>query len=224
MASNIANARQGLRQINSQLKQGKSVAAVQSVQNALQVMRTNLLKNERTELTELLQNAVQSLKSDPLIKNIFPLSLNYTPGVEAGLGESLKELQVCFSEHVQAEAEEAKRLLDEKKRSWLERGKEELTTNQEKGRATLIALGREYPQDYLLLGNIGEAFLQAKMYEDAVTFLTEALDLRDDNIPLYNAIGIALRELGRFPLAETYYLRASKYLRHDPNLYFNIAR
>ncbi len=224
MASHIANARQGLRQVNSNLKQGKSAAAVQAIQNALQALRTNLLKAERTELTDLLQDAVQGLKGDPLIKKLFPLSLSYTPGNEAMLGESMAELQNCLAEHAQAEAEEAKRIRDEKKRAWLERGKNELTTSQEKGRATLVALGREYAQDYMLLGDIGEAFLQAKMYDEAVTFLTEALDLRDDNIPLYNAIGIALRELQRFELAETYYLRASKYLRNDPNLYFNISR
>ncbi len=224
MSSNIANARQGLRQVNSYLKQGKSAAAVQSIQNALQVMRTNLLKAERTEIAALLQDAVHYLEQDPLIKKLFPLALKYSPGEEAALGESMKELQTCLAEHVQAEAEEAKRLAEEKKRSWFERGKAELANSQEKGRATLVALGREYPQDSSLLGDIGEAFLAVKMYEDAVSYLTEALDLRDDNIPLYNAIGIALRELGRFPLAETYYLRASKYLRHDPNLYFNIAR
>ncbi len=224
MSSSIANARQGLRQVNTQLKQGKSAAAVQAIQNGLQVMRTNLLKAERTEIAGLLQDAVHYLERDPLIKKLFPLTLAYNPGDEAALGESMKELQACLAEHVHAEAEEAQRLAEEKKRAWLERGKEELNTNPEKGRATLMTLGREYPQDSTLLGNIGEAFLAVKMYDEAVSYLTEALDLRDDNIPLYNAIGIALRELGRFPLAETYYLRASKYLRHDPNLYFNIAR
>ncbi len=224
MSSSIANARQGLRQVNSHLKQGKSAAAVQAIQNALQVLRTNLLKAERTEITGLLADAIHYLEQDPSIKKLFPLALKYTPGDEAGLSESMKELQACLAENAQAEAEQAKKLAEEKKRAWFERGKAELGTSIEKGRATLSALGREYPQDSSLLGDIGEAFLAVKLYEDAVSYLTEALDLRDDNIPLYNAIGIALRELGRFPLAETYYLRASKYLRHDPNLYFNIAR
>ncbi len=224
MSENITSVRQALRQVPSQVKQGNSAAAVQAIQNALKTMRSNLLKPERKELTELLDNAVLSLSTDPGVKKIFPLSIKYTPGDEALLGQNMAQLQNCFAEQAQQEAEEAKRQADEKKKQRLEKGKTELATNVEKGRATLISLGRDFPQDAELLGHIGEAFLKAKLYDEAVSFLTEALDLRDDILPLYNSIGIALRELKRFPLAETYYLRASKYLRNDPNLYFNISR
>ncbi len=224
MASTIANARQGLKQVASQVKQGNISAAVQSIQNALKIMRTNLLKPERKELEELISSAVSQISIDPNLKQIFPLALNYTPGEESLLVQSMNELQSCLAEQRQAEAEEAKRLKEEKKLQRLEKGKAELAVNVEKGRATLIALARDNHQDADLLGKIGEAFLEAKLYEEAVSYLTEALDLKEDIIPLYNSIGMALRELKRFPLAETYYLRASKYLRHDPNLYFNIAR
>ncbi len=225
MSDNIATIRQTLRQVPSQVKQGNSSAAVQAIQNGLKVMRGGtLLRPERKELTELLENAVMSLSMDPGVKALFPEPLTYTPGNEAQLSDNINQLQASLATQAHNEAEEARRLAQEKKMQRLEKGRAELSSNVDKGRATLLSLGRDYPQDAQLLGDIGEAFLKAKLYDEAVTFLTEALDLRDDILPLYNSIGIALRELKRFPLAETYYLRASKYLRNDPNLYFNISR
>ncbi len=225
MAENIASIRQSLRQAPSQVKQGNIAAAVQSIQNGIKIMRGGtLLKAERKELEDLIDASVMNLNLEPTVKQLFPLAIAYTPGGEAALADSMNELQSCLAEQAQNSAEEAKRLTQEKKMQRLEKGKAELTTNVEKGRATLLTLGRDYPQDAVLLGDIGEVFLKAKLYDEAVTFLSEALDLRDDILPLYNLIGMALRELGRFPLAETYYLRASKYLRNDPNLYFNISR
>ncbi len=225
MSITLVTARQGLRQVQSQVKQGNSVAAVQAVQNALSVMRGALMQSERKELTALVDDAVFCLSSDPLVKQIYPSTLSYTAGDEAALSESLRELLVSITAHVQEEAEEAQRATDAKKRATFERGKQELSsTNPLKGKATFNSLRREFPQDAALLGDMGEALLAVKMYEEAVEFLSEALDLREDMVSGYNNIGIALRELKRFEIAEVYYLRASEYLRTDPNLYFNIAR
>ncbi len=225
MSGHIANARQGLRQVSSNLKQGKSAAAVQAIQNALGVMRENLMKSERKEFSDLLDQAIALLRLDPLVRQIFPSELNYTPGKESELAQSMKDLQSCFAEHAHQEAVEAQRLQEEKKRLAFARGKEELaSSNPTKGKNTFAVLKREHPQDAELMGDMGVALLEMKMYEEAVEFLSEALDLREDSLHLYNSIGIALRHLQRFPTAEIYYLRASKYLRTDPNLYFNIGR
>ncbi len=225
MSANIAGARQGLRQVQSHIKQGNTAAIVQAMQNGLAVMRGSLMKSERTEFNELMLNAVEGLKMDALIKQVFPMPITYTPGNEALLADTLKEIQTGLAEHAHKEAEEARRIREEKKRATFERGKEELSSGQEaKAKHTFQTLKREYPQDVELMGNMGQALLEFKQYEEAVEFFSEALDLREDMLPLYNSIGIALRALGRFDTAETYYLRASKYLRTDPNLYFNIAR
>ncbi len=225
MSASITGARQGLRQAQTQIKQGNVAAAVQAIQTALTVMRGSLMKSERTELSDLVAGVVDALKYDPLIKQIFPMELAYIAGGEIILADTLKELQGALATHVHEQAEEAKRLAEEKKRATFERGKTELSEGQEsKGKHTFQLLKREFPQDVDLMGNMGQALLQYKCYEEAVEYLSEALDLRDDMLPLYNSIGIALRALGRFDTAEVYYLRASKYLRNDPNLYFNIAR
>ncbi len=225
MSHTLVIARQGLKQVQSQVKQGNAVAGVQALQVGLAAMRENLMSSERKEFTELVSNAVEFLKGDPLVKQLFPESLNYTPGKEADLNESLKELQKRFMEHMQEQAEEARRLTEEKKQASFERGKAELLSgNIAKGKSTFAILKREFPQDEMLIGDMGEVLLSVKMYEEAVEFFTEALDLRDDMVSVYNSIGIALRELKRFDVGETYYLRASQYLRTDPNLYFNIAR
>jgi tetratricopeptide (TPR) repeat protein len=76
----------------------------------------------------------------------------------------------------------------------------------------------------MLRGEMGQVLLEAKRYAEAVEYLKNALDMSPELLPLYNLIGIALRKLDRFEVAEQYYLRASEYMRMDPNLYFNIGR
>ncbi len=225
MAVNIANVRQGLRQVQTNLKQGQSAPAIQAIQNGLSAMRENLMKSERKELSELMVNAVEYLMNDPVVRKIYPCSFIYSQGEEAQLSKCMQELQVCFADYAQEQALEAQRLTEERKRATFEKGKEEVfSSNPMKGKNTFAMLRREFPQDATLMGDMGQVLLEAKLYEEAVEFLSEALDLRDDSLHLYNSIGIALRALQRFPTAETYYLRASKYLRNDPNLYFNISR
>ncbi len=224
MSKDLPKIRKGLAQASSYVKQGKAVAAVQAVQDALQAMNASLLKAERTELTDLIQNALQYISSDSLVRSLFPLQLKYTPGEEALLNDNLKDLYASLSEHTLQEAEAAQRAREEAKRARFAKAVTELGENPTKAMASFKSLARDFPQDAQLMGDMGEALLNAGFYEEAVTYLSEALDMKPDMLPFYNVIGIALRKLERYTLAETYYLRASQYLRMDPNLYFNIGR
>ncbi len=225
MSAEITKARQDLSQALSYVKQGKVVAAVQGIQNALNLLiNTPLMKSERTEFEELIHNALFAIHVDKVIKELFPKPLDFTLGQERELLENMKIISEGLAQHAILMAEEAKKAKEEKKRSTLARAEAELETSPTKGLATLAALKRAYPADPDLFGEIGELLLRAKMYEEAVTYLSEALDLKPDMLPHYNTIGMALRKLERFDVAETYYLRASNYLRTDPNLYFNIGR
>ncbi len=224
MSKDLTNVRKSLAQANSNVKQGKSVAAVQAAQDGLVALSGPLLKNERTEIVELLSDALMYISTDPVVRNIFPLQLQYTPGEEQSLNTTLRDLYNSLSDHVVEQAEKAKKEREEAKIERLSRAIAELGISPMKAQASFKALVRDYPNDAQLLGDIGEGLLRAGLFEEAVTYLTEALDMKPDMLPFYNVIGIALRKLQRFPIAETYYLRASQYLRHDPNLYFNIGR
>jgi tetratricopeptide (TPR) repeat protein len=94
----------------------------------------------------------------------------------------------------------------------------------EKGLQTFAALGKEFPDDPVLRGEMGKFLLEAGHFAVAVEYLKDALDMDPELLPLYNLIAIALRKLDRFETAEQYFLRASEFMRMDPSLYFNIGR
>lgn len=225
MSGELTRARQQLSQVRVFLKQDKVVPAAQAIQSAVGTMlKTPLMKGEREEFTQFIADAVEFFFNNDIVRKNYPLQVNYTPGEERALYDAMKDVMEEFSHLALEEAQALLQAREQKKKVWLQRGIEELRSQPVKGQVTLAALVREYPDDADLRANVGEALLRAGMYEDAVSYLTEALDLKPNMLPYYNLIGIALRRLSRFPLAETYYLRASQYLRDDPNLYFNLGR
>lgn len=225
MSAELTKARQQLAQVRAYLKQNKPVPAVQALQSALLAfLKNQLMKAEREEFERLFGDALAYINNDTAIRAAYPIQIDYAPGQERALYDLATDMLSELGKGELEEAQEQMRLKQQKKKEWFERGVAELATSPQKGKATLVALLREFPDDPMLRGDVGEALLRAQMYEEAVTHLSEALDQRPDILPLYNSIGIALRKLGRFPIAESYYLRASQYLRHDPNLYFNIGR
>lgn len=225
MSADIAKARQLLAQVRTLVKQNQFVPAAQAIQFALNVMlKTALMKSERDKLEKMLTEALDYFTYADAVREAFPMTLTYTPGNERELYELMKDVIVELSRAVVENAQAQAQARDEKKLLWLQRGTQELLELPVKGQATLAALLREYTDDPVLRGQVGEAFLKAGLYEQAVLYLTEALDLKPDMLPFYNTIAMALRKLSRFDVAENYYLRASKYMRHDPNLYFNIGR
>ena len=225
MSAELTKARQQLAQVRVYLKQEKIVSAAQALQSALGVMLKNpLIKTERDEFERLIAEAVDYLSNNTEFRKTYPLVLEYAPGQERALYDVMKDVVAELSRVAVEDAQAQFQAREQRKREWLARGVEELATAPHKALSTLAALVREYSDDAELRGDVGVALLRAKMYEPAVEYLTQALDLKPNMLPYYNMIGMALRKLSRFEAAEAYYLRASQYLRHDPNLYFNIGR
>lgn len=225
MSDELAKARQQLSMIRTHLKQDKVMTAAQSLQSALlAVLKNPLIQNERKEFEKSVADAVQHFNNSEAVSAAYPLKLEYAPGGERALYDATTELLGELTRAAAAVAQEQMEEMERKKREWFARGVAELSHNTMKGQETLSALLRAYPTDPQLRGDVGEALLNAGLYERAVEYLTEALDMKPDMLPYYNIIGIALRKIARFDVAESYYLRASQYLRNDPNLYFNIGR
>ncbi len=225
MSTDISKVRKGLTQVTISMKQNKPVVAVMAALDGVNLLiSTPLMKSERVEISQLIDNALSQISVDPLVRELFPLQLSLVPEQERELANNLRDLITALTENVQQEAHKALSEKEAKKKATFDRAVLELETNTTKALATFSTLSREYPKEAILWGNIGEALLKAKLYEEAVHYLSEALDLKPDMLAFYNIIGIALRKLEQFSTAETYFLRASKYLRNDPNLYFNIGR
>jgi len=226
MSAELTRARQQLSQVRTLLRQDKILPALQGVQSALlTLLKGSLIKTERQEFEQLLQDAASSLAYDATVRKLCPLQLAYTPGQEREFNETLKNLISSLHDMLTEEAQEQLRLREERKRVLLARGKAEFAAREEeKGLQTFTELGQEFPDDPMLRGEMGKILLEAGQYEAAVTYLKNALDMNPELLPLYNLIAIALRKLDRFETAEQYYLRAAEYMRMEPSLYFNIGR
>ena len=226
MSAELTKARQQLSQVRTLLRQGKILPAVQGTQSALlTLLKGQLIKTERQEFEQLLQEAMTYLAHDATVRKIYPLQLAYAPGQERECNETLKDLIGALHDLVAEEAREQLRLREERKRALLARAKAELDGGAtEKGLQTFTVLEQDFPDDPMLRGEIGKILLEASQFETAVEYLKHALEIAPDLLPLYNLIAIALRKLDRFEIAEQYYLRATEYMRMEPTLYFNIGR
>ena len=214
MSQDIVSVRSKIKLVNSSLRQGKPVPAVQAVVSTLRLMlSTPLMKAERDEFAGLVREAIDYINNDAGIRRIYPLALAYTPGEEKRLFEELQELLEVLKEETMSEVEE------------LAKGQEHLDNKDyDSARSVFGAISGEFPDDGNLHGEIGEKYLNAGLYEDAASHYTEAVNLDPNALHNYNRLAIALRKLGRFDVAEDYYMRALPLAPEDPNLLFNIGR
>ena len=226
MSAELTKARQQLSQVRTLLRQGKVLPAVQGVQSSLLTLfKGQLIKTERQEFEHLLQEATAYLANDAAVRKIYPLQLAYAPGQEREFNETLKDLLAALHDMMAEDAQEQLRLREERKRALLAQGKAAFEAQEtEKGLQIFAELGRDFPDDPVLRGEMGKILLETNNYAPAVEYLKNALDMDPKLLPLYNLIAIALRKLDRFETAEQYFLRASEYMRMEPSLYFNIGR
>lgn len=226
MAQELIKARSQLGKVRTFLKQDKYMPAVQGLHDALLVMLKNpLLKNEKEEFARMLQDAVQLLDASKGFHQLIPLKIEYTPGKEKELYNSLKE---CLTELQDSAVKEAKRKLEEleaRKKEELDKGRGMVERKKfDEARGHFSNMMQEFPDDPELKADIGEIWLKNQQYEDAYGYLSQALEESPDSLHLYNRIGIALRKMGLFETAEKYYFKALDIISDDPNLYFNMGR
>lgn len=225
-AADLTKARQQLASIRTYLRMGKPQPAVQALHSTiLTILRTPLMKAERDEFERLLEDGIYLVTADPQVKQIFPLQVTYEHGKERELLEDLRGLLEAFDCTIRDEAEEAMRLLEERKQKMLKEAIDALERGEfDVARTKFQNIAREYKDDSSLIGHIGELLLNAKQYDEAIIYLESALEMSPELAHLYNQIGMALRKVKKFETAEKYYLKASNYLGRDPNLFFNLGR
>ncbi len=226
MSNELSKARQQLSKINSLLKQQKVLPAGQALHDGLVAMIKNpLMKAEREEFEGLLSSAVQIMNNDAGVRKIYPLKLEYQPGAERQLLENIKEMVAAINEATVGDAQEQMALLEQKKQEGLAKGQAHLDNNEyEEAKATFSHLANEHPDDAHLKARIGDSFLKAGFFDDAVNYLADSLELDPSAAFSYNRIGMALRKQHKFSLAEQYYFKALKFIGKDPGILFNLGR
>ncbi|EFL49186.1 TPR repeat-containing protein [Solidesulfovibrio fructosivorans JJ]] len=226
MSSELTKARSQINKVGTLLKQAKPLPAVSALHEAIgAVLRTPLMKSEKEEFSKLITDAVLLLNGDRNLRKVYPLILDYTPGKEKELADTL----VTLLGELQATAvEEAKDIMADMAQriaSGLAEGKGLLEEKRfEEAKQSLEKLAREFPRDADLRARIAELFISGELYEEAFSYLDEAINLSPDQIHHYNRIGIVLRKLHKYDIAERYFMRAVEFAKSDPNLYFNLGR
>ncbi len=226
MSQELIKARSLLTQVRTLLKQQKYMLAVQALHDGLlATLRNPLMKQEKEEFARLLEEAVYQLDSNAGFHRLVPLKITYVLGREK---ELLLVLRQCLEELRNSAVGDARQMLEELERQraeGLEKGRA-LVQNQELDQAKQLFqnLVNEFPTDTELKAEIGDIYLKAQLYEDAYSYLSQALEDSPTSLHLYNRIGIALRKMGLFETAEKYYFKALEMIKNDANLYFNIGR
>lgn len=226
MSTELTKARQQLSMIRTYLRQGKPQPAVQALYSTVAIiLKTPLMKTEREEFERLLDDAVYCLTGDAEVKKIYPIKFNYEPGKERQLLDGMRDLLEAFDSTIKDEAQDYLRMLEERRQNLLKDGETLLEKGDIEGaNQVLKTLAFENKDDSELWGLIGEMYLKAGQFEEAITYLEKALQMSPELAHLYNKIGMALRKVKKFETAEKYYLIASSYLGRDANLFFNLGR
>lgn len=226
MSAELTKARAQINKVGTYLKQAKPLPAVSALYEAVgAVMRTPLIRSEKDEFSKLILDAVLHLNGDRNLRKVYPLILDYKPGTEKELAEQLLNVLT----ELQATAVEAAKdmMADKEQRiaKGLAEGKLLIEEKRyDEAKILLEKLAREFPRDAELRARIAELFIGGELFEDAFTYLDEAIELSPDQIHHYNRIGIVLRKLRKYDIAEKYFMRATEFAKSDPNLYFNLGR
>ena len=226
MSTELIKARTKITSVNKYLKQEKLLPAIVSLHEAIgTIVREPLLKHEKDEFSRFLGDALEKLNNDEGFRKVCPIVLEYRPGDEKNILSQLKDLL----EELQGDAvDEARKMLEaieKAKRDAIEKGRSLAERKKfDKSKAVFDKLLLQYREDTDLKAEIGEIFLKAERYEDALEYLKQALEDFPESVHLYNRIAIVLRKMENFDLAEQYFKQALQYGKKDPGLFFNMGR
>lgn len=226
MSQDLIKARKLLASSGTSLKQEKVQSAAQSIHDAIILIFKNpLMKQEKEEFQNMIQQSLDSLAHNATFRKYYPLVIEYTPGKEKKLLATMKEIISELDSLMQAEAQAHIETISARKQEAIEKGQKHIDAQEfDKAREVYDQLVREYPDDTDLVADIADRFMQAARYKDAFVYLEEALSNDPNAMHLYNRIGIALRKMKDFDTAEKYYLKALELSGKDEYLWFNVGR
>ncbi|WP_462324291.1 tetratricopeptide repeat protein [Desulfoplanes sp.] len=218
--------KQQLSSINTLLKQGKLYAAVNSLHEVLGFfLRTNLLKHEKQEFEQQIEWAVYQLGHDQELKKVFPLLISYQPGEEKKLNNTINELLSTLQAEKSKEASQQLEEWKNRKQRDLEKAQAALDSKEyDKARYLFSKLCKEFKEDMELRADVGERFLNAGLYDEAIDYLKAAYEDNPKSPHVFNKLGMALRRSKNFEEAERFYRQALSTSPNDEYILFNLGR
>ncbi len=226
MSQALFNARKHLAQTSTLLKQGQLLSAVRGAHAGIrQVASSKPMRSEMEELTRLIEDACYAISNNQEIKKLFPLRIEYKPGSEAAVAETLAELADTLESHATSMLPaDLQRVIAEKEEG-LDKGQQQLDQGaHDAARSTFSTLVSKFADDAALSENVGERFMQSGLYEDASQYFEASLAAQQSSPRVFNRLGIALRKIKRYEAAEENFKKAIAIDANDPNLYFNLGR
>ncbi len=224
--SDLTKARRQINSLNSLLKQGKPLAAVTTMHDAIQTfLKSSLMQNEKKEFTKLVEDAVYRLNSNAELRELYPVLLEYEAGKEKELLGYLREIIDTLQEDITSSARESYAELERKKQKELEEARSLIQKEDiDKADALLRKLEREHEGDFELKIEIADIWLNAEQYNKAITHLKNAYKDNPSSVHVFNRLGMALRKLGRVEDSEKAYKQALNLCPKDEYLHFNLGR
>lgn len=226
MSTELIKARSALAGIPGLLKQEKVLPAVLALHDALgHIIRSPLMKSERTDFERSLENAVYHLNVDANLRKIYPIHLQYSPGQEATLRATLLELLGELQENAVQDARALLAERESRKQDGLAKGRQLIQEEKfDPAEKLFDKMLRHYHGDQELRVDMGELFLEAGQFDQAFTYLIDSLQSNPESAHLLNRIGMGLRKMGKCEEAEQCFLKALKLSNEDERLYFNLGR
>lgn len=226
MSADILKAKKQLGEVHMLLKQGKLLAAVSNLHEALGfVLTASLMKHELQTFIEAVDKAAYLIANDRELKKIYPLQVSYKPGEEKEFYASLSNLFAFLQENLTDEANAHLAALEEYKRKQMAMARDLLVANEtDKARIICDRLIEGNPHDLNLKLNIADMFLEFGKYDEALEYLKAAYAENPESAHVFNKLGMALRKSGRLEEAERFYIQALERASKDEYLYFNLGR
>ncbi len=224
MSSSISLARSKLNTVKTLIRKGQIFSAVMCVYEAVEVfLKTKLLKHEKRDFHSRIKDALSYITSDKNFIQQYPLKFSYSPGKEKELYLELKKVIDAFQDSMAEEAQKELKALKQK-REKLEEGKE-FVENEEYAKAESIfkELLKDFPDDSELRIEISDAYLKKGKTDLGLNYLKKALDI-DAGTYVLNRLGIVLRKIKKYDVAEKAFLKAIDKSPDDEVLYFNLGR
>jgi len=226
MSADILKAKKQLGEINMLLKQGKLLAAVANLHEAVGfILKAPLMKHEMQAFTEALDRAAYCLANDRELKKIYPLQISYKPGDEKELLASLFALLTFLQENLAEEANTHLAALAEYRRKQLELARKHLQDGEPaKAKQICDRLIDAARTDTELKLNVADLFLEFGKYDEALEYLKAAYADEPESAHVFNKLGMVLRKSGRLEEAERFYIQALERQTKDEVIYFNLGR
>lgn len=226
MSADILKAKKQLGEVHMLLKQGKLLAAVANIHDAVGfVLKSQLMKHEQQAFTEALDKAAYLLANDRGLKKIYPLQITYTPGEEREFLAGLSNLFAFLQENLTEEANAHIAALEEYKRKQIALARELLQADEpDKARQIINKLVDAAPHDNDLKLAMADMYMEFGQYEDALTHLKAAYADSPDSANVFNKLGMALRKSGHLEDAEKFYIQALERSARNEYIHFNLGR